>query len=74
MKAMVLALRKGTRLFPLTSVIPKPMAPLAGKPIIQHIFELLAKAGTDEGHGTLEPYKEAQRDALSGRVAVGLSG
>jgi mannose-1-phosphate guanylyltransferase len=48
MKAMVLAAGKGTRLFPLTGEIPKPMAPVAGKPIIQHIFELLAKAGVNE--------------------------
>jgi len=44
MNAMVLAAGKGTRLFPLTGEIPKPMAPVAGKPIIQHIFELLAEA------------------------------
>jgi mannose-1-phosphate guanylyltransferase len=50
MKAMVLAAGKGTRLFPLTGVIPKPMAPVAGKPIIQHIFEMLAEAGVDEVH------------------------
>jgi mannose-1-phosphate guanylyltransferase len=48
MKAMVLAAGKGTRLFPLTGVIPKPMAPVAGKPIIQHIFEVLAEARVDE--------------------------
>ena len=48
MKAMVLAAGKGTRLFPLTGEIPKPMAPVVGKPIIQHIFELLAEAGLDE--------------------------
>ncbi len=48
MKAMVLAAGKGTRLFPLTGEIPKPMAPVAGKPTIQHIFELLAGAGVDE--------------------------
>jgi NDP-sugar pyrophosphorylase family protein len=50
MKAMVLAAGKGTRLFPLTGVIPKPMAPVAGKPIVQHIFELLARVGVDEVH------------------------
>jgi mannose-1-phosphate guanylyltransferase len=49
-KAMVLAAGKGTRLFPLTGEIPKPMAPVVGKPIIQHIFELLAEAGLDEVH------------------------
>ena len=50
MKAMVLAAGKGTRLFPLTGVIPKPMAPVAGKPIMQHIFELLAGAGVEEAY------------------------
>jgi NDP-sugar pyrophosphorylase family protein len=50
MKAVVLAASKGTRLFPRTGEIPKPMAPVAGKPIIQHIFELLAEAGLKEIH------------------------
>lgn len=50
MKAMVLAAGKGTRLFPLTGEIPKPMAPVVGKPIIQHIFELLAETSVDEVH------------------------
>jgi len=50
MKAMVLAAGKGTRLFPLTGVIPKPMAPVAGKPVLQHIFELLARTGVEEVH------------------------
>jgi mannose-1-phosphate guanylyltransferase len=47
---MVLAAGKGTRLFPLTGVIPKPMAPVAGKPALQHIFDLLARAGVEEIH------------------------
>src|SRR3712207_9205111 len=43
MRAMVLAAGKGTRLFPLTGEIPKPMAPVVDTPIIRHIFELLAR-------------------------------
>ena len=50
MKAMVLAAGKGTRLSPLTDVVPKPMAPVVGKPMLGHIFELLAGAGVDEAH------------------------
>jgi NDP-sugar pyrophosphorylase family protein len=50
MKAMVLAAGKGTRLLPLTGAVPKPMAPVVGKPIIQHIFELLAGSGIEEVH------------------------
>jgi NDP-sugar pyrophosphorylase family protein len=50
MKAMVLAAGKGTRLLPLTGEMPKPMAPVVDKPIIQHIFELLAAQGVEEVH------------------------
>jgi NDP-sugar pyrophosphorylase family protein len=50
---MVLAAGKGTRLFPLTVVIPKPLAPVADKPIMQHIFELLAGAGANEVYGNV---------------------
>ncbi len=50
MKAMVLAAGKGTRLHPLTAEMPKPMAPVVGKPIMQHIFELLARNGVEETH------------------------
>ena len=50
MKAMVLAAGKGTRLFPLTGEMPKPMVPVAGKAIMEYIFELLAKTGMEEVH------------------------
>lgn len=50
MKAMVLAAGKGTRLYPLTGRVPKPMAPVASKPILQHIFELLSDSGVEESH------------------------
>ncbi len=53
MKAMVLAAGKGTRLLPLTSEIPKPMVQVVGKPIIQHIFELLADSGVSETHANV---------------------
>jgi NDP-sugar pyrophosphorylase family protein len=59
MKAMVLAAGKGTRLLPLTSEVPKPMAPVAGKPVIQHIFELLAESGIEEVHVNVHHLAEA---------------
>jgi len=49
-KAMVLAAGKGTRLFPLTGEMPKPMAPVVDTPIIRHIFELLSGHGIAEAH------------------------
>jgi NDP-sugar pyrophosphorylase family protein len=48
MKAVALAAGKGTRLYPLTGEIPKPMAPVADTPIIEHIFFLLATHGVRE--------------------------
>jgi NDP-sugar pyrophosphorylase family protein len=42
-KAIILAGGKGTRMRPLTYEMPKPMIPLKGKPLIQHIMELCRK-------------------------------
>ncbi len=43
MQAVIMAGGFGTRLRPLTANIPKPMAPLLNKPIIEHNIELLKK-------------------------------
>ena len=48
MKAVVMAGGEGTRLRPLTSNRPKPLVPILGKPIAQHIVEHLKRAGIDE--------------------------
>ncbi|MHA1298352.1 MAG: sugar phosphate nucleotidyltransferase [Candidatus Helarchaeota archaeon] len=48
MKALILAGGKGTRLRPLTSNIPKPLAPIANIPMIIHAIKLLKKHGFDE--------------------------
>ena len=47
MKAMILAAAKGTRVRPITNVVPKPMIPLLGKPIMESILEHLRDAGFD---------------------------
>lgn len=67
MKAMVLAAGKGTRLFPLTGEIPKPLAPVVDKPIIQHIFELLADKGIEEVHVNVYYLANALMDAYGKR-------
>ncbi len=48
MKAMVLAAGKGTRVRPITNIVPKPMIPLIGKPIMQTIVEHLRTCGFDQ--------------------------
>ena len=45
---MVLAAGLGTRLRPLTFNLPKPLAPVANRPVMEHILELLS------GHGYRE--------------------
>ena len=48
MKAVVLAGGKGTRLRPLTFSIPKPLLPIAEKPILEIILNNLKKFGITE--------------------------
>lgn len=48
MKAVVLAGGFGTRIKPLTYSLPKPMLPLAGKPILEYVVNLLKDHGTSQ--------------------------
>jgi MurNAc alpha-1-phosphate uridylyltransferase len=48
MKAMILAAGRGNRLQPLTNNCPKPLLPVAGRPLIAYQIEALAAAGFTE--------------------------
>ena len=53
MKAIIMAGGEGTRLRPLTCNMPKPLAPLCGKPVVEYILELLKKHNFNEATFTL---------------------
>ncbi len=48
MRAFILAAGEGTRMWPLTDTRPKPLIPLANKPIIEHILDALVEAGIEK--------------------------
>jgi mannose-1-phosphate guanylyltransferase len=48
MRAMIMAAGKGTRLRPITDLVPKPMAPIVNRPALYHILRLLDRHGIHE--------------------------
>src|SRR5262245_32498478 len=45
MKVIILAAGYATRLYPLTRNTPKPLLPVAGRPMIDHVLDNLAPIG-----------------------------
>lgn len=48
MKAMVLAAGLGTRLQPLTSLLPKPLVPVLNRALLDYTLQLLRQSGIGE--------------------------
>ena len=53
MKAIVMAGGEGTRLRPVTADMPKPMAPILGRSVLEHMLRLLRREGVDRALLTL---------------------
>lgn len=48
MKGLILAAGKGTRLYPVTHHIPKPLLPLANRPTLEYAFDRLKEMGVTD--------------------------
>ena len=64
---------EGTRLRPLTSNQPKPMVPIAGKPCMEHILELLRGHGIEDVVVTLAFMPQAIRGYFGDGESLGLN-
>jgi mannose-1-phosphate guanylyltransferase/mannose-1-phosphate guanylyltransferase/phosphomannomutase len=64
MRAMILAAGLGTRLRPITYQMPKPMVPVANRPVIEHIVRLLTEHGFTEVIANLHWFPELVRSHL----------
>ena len=73
MKAMVLAAGRGERMRPITDKLPKPLVPVAGKPLIDYHLERLAAAGVRDVVVNLSWLGERIRAALGDGGDYGLS-
>lgn len=65
--AMVLAAGLGTRLRPITDTMPKPLVPIAGKPMIDYGLDALAEAGIRRTVVNVHHFAGQMRAHLSGR-------
>ena len=72
MKAFILAGGFGTRLRPLTLTRPKHLLPIANRPHIEHVFDLLLRHGIDEVVLMTSYLADAFADTLAGAEQMGM--
>ncbi len=72
MRAMVLAAGLGTRLRPLTYAMPKPMVPVANRPVMEHILRLLARHGFSQTIANLHWFPELIKERFGDGSSCGV--
>ncbi len=71
-KAMIMAAGLGTRLYPLTGSIAKPMVPILNRPVMEHILALLREHGVTQVAANLHYYPETIRTYFGDGSAFGV--
>jgi NDP-sugar pyrophosphorylase family protein len=71
-RAMVLAAGFGRRLGPLTDTLPKPLMPVAGRPILAHILAFLRAGGIEEVVVNLHHLGDRIEEAIGDGGAFGV--
>ncbi|MCX6343401.1 MAG: sugar phosphate nucleotidyltransferase [Fimbriimonadales bacterium] len=73
MKGLVLAAGKGSRLYPLTHIIAKPLLPLANKPTLAYAFERLKEIDVYEIGLVVGDNEQSMREVLKDGSDFGVS-
>lgn len=73
MKAVIMAGGEGRRLRPVTGELPKPLAPLVGRPVMEHILRLLRREGFTRVCAALGYRAGAIEERFGDGSALGLS-
>src|SRR5436853_491008 len=73
MKAVVMAGGEGTRLRPMTSSMPKPLLPVANRPIMEHVLRLLKRHGLTDTVVTVQFLASLVRNYFGDGEELGMS-
>jgi len=73
MKGVILAAGKGTRLYPITRHVPKPLMPIAGRLTLEYAFDQLKEMGCSEVGLVVGENESAMREALGDGSGFGVT-
>ena len=72
-KAIILCGGQGTRLRPITYEIPKPLIPVQGKPLVEHLIDLFKKFGVTDIYLSVGYKKEKIKEYFGNGSKYGLN-